>query len=327
MKKTALITGICGQDGSYLAEFLLERGYRVVGLIRRNATRNLENAEHLEDEIEIEEGDITDFSSVSKIIQKCRPQEIFNLAAMSHVHTSFDQSIATFNINTLGIINILEVVKLLGYSSRIFQASTSEMWGSSPPPQNEETIFRPRSPYAIAKLAGHEMVKLYRDAYKMYCCSGITVNHESTRRGSMFVTRKISMGVAKCLKDPSYKLKLGNLNAKRDWGFAPDYVRGFWLQLQQEDPDDFVFATGEMHSVKEFCQEAFKHVGLDWKDHVEVDRFFMRPAEVEELCGDYTKAKTILKWEPKVKFHDLVKIMVNYDCELLGLNLHLDEEK
>ena len=320
MKKTALITGICGQAGPYLAEFLLEKDYRIVGVMRRNATADLGNAKHLENDIEIIEGDLIDMSSMLKIIQLTRPQEIYNLGAMSHVHTSFDQPIASININLNGIVNILESVKVLGYSSRIYQASTSELWGSSPPPQNEETIMRPRSPYAIAKLGAHWMVKLYREAYGIYACCGITHNFESPRRGPKFVTRKISMGVAKCLQNPDFKLKLGNLNAKRDWSFCGDMVRGWWKMLQLENPDDFVFGSGEMHTVKEFVELAFSYVGLNWEDYVEVDRFLMRPCEVEELCADPTKAKEILKWERTVNFESLVKMMVDYDCKLLGVN-------
>jgi GDPmannose 4,6-dehydratase len=319
-RKTALITGVAGQAGSYLAEFLLEKDYEVVGLIRRNATRNLGTVAHLENKIDIIEGDITDMSSMLRIIQDVRPKELYSLAAMSHVHTSFEQPVATININTIGPLNILESVKSLGYSTRIYQASTSELWGSSPPPQNEETIMRPRSPYAVAKLASHWLVKLYREAYKIFCCCGITHNFESPRRGPLFVTRKISMGVAKCLQNPNYKVKLGNLDAQRDWGYCPDYVEGWWKMLQQETPDDFVFATNEMHTVREFCEVAFSHVGLNWEDYVETDRFFRRPVEVDALCGDYSKAKEILNWEPKVKFKELVQIMVDHDCELLGVS-------
>jgi GDPmannose 4,6-dehydratase len=671
MKKVALVTGVAGQDGSFMAEFLLNKGYRVVGLIRRNATRNLGNAAHLENDIDIEEGDITDTTSMMRIIQRSRPNEIYNLAAMSHVGTSFEQPIATLNINTLGVVNILEAVKTLGYSSRIFQASTSELWGDSLPPQNEDTIMKPRSPYAIAKLAAHWFIRMYREAYGMYCCAGITHNHEcffsntpvilkhggeisiqyvrnlvpnrtdiskdnskltkdyslsnvdiwngtefvslravsrrklstlenknrslvatnskygvvyttpnhllidaegekkpvtsfkkgdrlkhgrfpasftknriigaefakllgmlcadgfvghsirlinkdpdiqnifielasscfnmvgytiskkfisgfggttqyvnlsnvptelvrwirnmlydehtkhkkipseilnspdeikqeflngyyigdglkagggswefqsfksnspllcqgllylfsiccpkqdfnintfiqndriynhinlnapknnncgsnwekdplaikhiiwinkqknqhvydietasgtvsagigttivgnSERRGPLFVTRKISLGVANVLKDPSYRIKLGNIDAFRDWGFAKDFVEGFWMTLQQPKPDDFVFATGEMHSVSEFVEKAFAHVGIeDWSTYVDIDRFMMRPLEVESLCGDPSKAKEILGWEPKVKFEQLVKIMVDHDCKLFGV--------
>lgn len=319
MKKTALITGISGQDASFLAEFLLEKDYRVVGLLRRNATRDLGNVKHIENEIDIEEGDVTDFASIIGTVQKCRPHEVYSLAAQSHVHTSFTQPLASFDINTKGVVNILESVKVLGYSTRIFQASTSELWGDSPPPQNEETIMRPRSPYAIAKLAAHWMVKLYRESYDMYCCSGITHNHESERRGPLFVTRKITMGVAKCLKDPTFRIKLGNLDAKRDWGYAKDYVRGFWKVLQQPEPEDFVFATNEMHSVREFCEEAFGYVGLNWEDYVETDRFLLRPSEVEALQGDYSKAKEKLGWEPQTKFKDLVGLMVEHDCLLAGV--------
>jgi len=319
MKKTALITGVAGQDGSHLADFLLEKGYHVIGVIRRNATRNLENASHLENLIDLEEGDITDMASMLRIIQKSRPNELYSLAAMSHVHTSFEQPIASFQIDAMGVVNILEAVKTLGYSTRIFQASTSELWGSSPPPQNEETIMRPRSPYAIAKLAAHWMVRLYREAYNMYACCGITHNHEGCRRGPLFVTRKISMGVARCLKDPSFKLKLGNLDAARDWGHAKDFVEAFWLMLQQEKPDDYVIATGEMHTVREFAEKAFSCVGLDWQDHVEIDRFLKRPIEVESLCGNPEKIKNELGWEPETKFEDLVKLMVKHDCRLLGV--------
>lgn len=320
MKNVALITGVCGQDGSYLAEFLLKKDYRVIGLIRRNATRNLGNAAHLENEIEIEEGDITDASSMLRIIQRCRPKEIFSLAAQSHVGTSFEQPIATFNINTIGVINILEAVKILGYSTRIFQASTSELWGDSPPPQDEETSMRPRSPYAIAKLASHWMIKMYRDAYKMYCSTGITHNHTSERRGPLFVTRKISIGVANVLKNPNHIIKLGNIDTYRDWGYAPDFVKGFWLSLQKEKPDDYVFATGEMHSVGEFIEKAFLRAGInDWSKHVEIDRFMMRPLEVESLCGNPGKAKEVLGWEPTVKFDEIVNIMVENDCRLLGV--------
>lgn len=320
MKKTALITGISGMDGSYLADYLLEKDYRIVGIIRRNATRNLGNASHLENDVDIVEGDVTDMSSMLKIIQLCRPQELYNLAAQSHVHTSFDQPLASLDINTKGLVNILEAIKILGYSTRIFHASTSEMFGSSPPPQDLETTLCPRSPYAISKVASHHFVNLYRSAYKMYVSAGVTFNHEGERRGPLFVTRKISMGVAKCLKDPDFKLKLGNLYAQRDWGYAPDFVRGFYLALQQEIPGDFIFATGETHSVQEFCELAFSHVGLDFQDYVEVDRFLRRPAEVESLCGDYSRAKEILGWEPTVKFEELVKIMVEHDCKLLGVS-------
>lgn len=320
MRKIALVTGVAGQDGSWLAEFLLRKGYRIVGLIRRNATRSLGNVAHLENEIDIEEGDITDATSVLRVIQRCRPHEIYNLAAQSHVGTSFEQPVATFNIDTLGVVNVLEAVKSLGFSTRVFQASTSELWGDSPPPQNEETVMRPRSPYAIAKLAAHWFVRMYREAYRMYCVAGITHNHESERRGPLFVTRKISLGVANVLKDPSHRIKLGNIDAARDWGYAPDFVEGFWMALQQYKPDDYVFATGEMHTVGEFIEKAFARAGIeDWSTYVEVDRFMMRPLEVESLCGDPSKAKAALGWEPKVRFERLVRIMVEHDCQLLGV--------
>jgi len=327
MKKTALITGITGQGGSYLAELLLEKDYRVVGFMRRNATADLGMSKHLENLIEFVEGDITDMSSVFKTVQLVRPQELYNLCAQSHVHTSFDQPIATANINFIGVINVLEAVRTLGYSTRIYQASTSELWGSSPPPQNEETLMAPRSPYAVAKLGSHWMGKIYREAYKMFVGCGITHNFESPRRGPKFVTRKISMGVAKALKDPKFKLQLGNLNAKRDWSYCGDMVKGWWLMLQQEKPDDFVFASGEMHTVREFCELAFNHVGLDWKNHVEINRFFLRPLEVEELQGDASKAKNILGWESETTFEELVKMMVDHDCKLLGIEHESSEHK
>lgn len=319
-QKTALITGVCGQDGSLLADLLLEKNYRVVGVMRRNATRDLGNAKHLENLIEMVEGDITDMSSMLRIIQDVRPHEIYNMAAMSCVGTSFEQPLATLDIDTNGLVNILEVIKNVRQQTRIFHASTSELYGSSPAPQGLDTPFVPQSPYAIAKLASHHFIRLYRESYGMYCCAGISFNHEEEgRRGPYFVTRKISMGVAKCLKDPNFKLKLGNLSAKRDWGLASEYCEGFILALQQPDPNDYIFATGETHSVKEFCEKAFSYVGLNWEDHVEIDRFMLRPAEVNELCGDYSKTKELLGWEPKTRFEQLVEIMVDHDCKLLGV--------
>jgi GDPmannose 4,6-dehydratase len=318
-KKTGLITGVGGMDGSHLADFLLTENYNVFGLIRRNSTADLENAKHLENKIDIIEGDITDMSSVLRIIDSTKPHEIYNLAAMSDVHTSFEQPLATINIDTGGLINILESIKILKPQTRVFQASTSEMFGASKAPQSFDSKFIPQSPYAIAKLASHHFIRLYRESYNMYVCSGVTYNHEGVRRGPKFVTRKISMGVAKSLLNTGFKLKLGNLNAKRDWGFAPDYVKGFWMALQQEKPNDYIFSTGEMHTVKEFCEVAFSYVGLDWENFVEVDRFFMRPAEVPELCGDFSKTQELIGWEPKVKFEELVKLMVDNDCRLFGL--------
>jgi len=319
MKKTALIIGVCGQAGSYLAEFLLEKDYRVVGVMRRNATADLGNATHLENDIEIVEGDITDFSSILKIIQLTRPQELYSLAAQSHVKTSFDQPIASVNINLLGVVNILESVKTLGYSTRIAQASTSELWGATAPPHNEDSYMAPRSPYAIAKLGAHWFVKMYREAYGMYACNAIIHNYESPRRGPKFVTRKITLGVAECLKDPDFRLKLGNIKAKRDWSHAKDMVRGWWTMLQQPEPDDFVFGSGQMRSVEEFLEKAFSIVELDWQDKVDIDRFHMRPLEVDALCADTSKAKEILNWEPEISFDELVEEMVKSDCKLLGV--------
>ncbi|MFA5048799.1 MAG: GDP-mannose 4,6-dehydratase [Patescibacteria group bacterium] len=239
----------------------------------------------------------------------------------SHVHTSFEQPLATLDIDTKGVVNILEVVRNLGFTTRIFHCSTSEMFGSADPPQTIETMFIPCSPYAIAKVASHNFIRLYREAYNVYCCAGITFNHEGPRRGANFVTRKITMGVAQSLKNPSFKLKLGNLDAKRDWGFAKDYCQGFWLALQQTKPDDYIFATNEMHSVKEFCELAFSYVNLNWQEHVEFDRFLMRPSEVDALQGDYSLTESKIGWKPTIKFEELVKIMVEHDCKLLGIDI------
>lgn len=325
-RKSALITGVAGMDGSHLAEYLLEHDYHVYGVIKRNATRNLENAAHLENDIDIIEGDVTDMASMLRIIQACRPHELYNLAAQSHVHTSFEQPLASMDITANGIVNILEAVKALGYSTRIFHASTSEMFGSSPAPQDMETRFEPQSPYAIAKLAAHHFVKLYRKSYKMHASTGITFNHEGPRRGPLFVTRKITMGVAQCLKDPTFRLQLGNVHAKRDWGFAPDFVKGFHMAMQPEFGGDYIFATGETHSVQEFCEKAFGHVGLNWEDYVEFDRFLMRPAEVDELRGDFSKTTEKLGWKPEVTFDKLVEIMVDHDCALLGVGKEIVDE-
>ena len=322
-KKCALITGISGMDGSHLADYLLEKDYYIYGLIRRNATRDLGNAKHLEfnPNIDIIEGDITDMSSVLRIIQRTRPHEIYNFAAQSHVGTSFEQPIATFNINLMGIVNILESVKALGYTSRIWHAATSEMFGSTNPPQNEESLLNPVSPYAIAKVASYEMIKLYREAYSMYCCSGITFNHEGERRGALFVTRKISLGVANIVAGNQNKITFGNIAAKRDWGYSPDFVKAFHLMLQQPEPKDYVIATGDMYSVEDFIKEAFRCVGIEnWEDYVDFDRFLLRPSEVDQLQGDPSLIKKDLSWEPKVKFKELVGKMVKYDLELVGLN-------
>ncbi len=318
-KKTALLTGSFGQDCSYIAELLLEKDYNIIGIDRSNAMKSLGNSQHLEGLIDIVEGDITDMAFMFKIIQSTRPNELYNMAAQSFVHASFEQPLSTLDIDTKGVVNILECVRLLGFSTRIIQASSSEMFGAASPPQNLDTIFAPQSPYAIAKVASHYFVKLYREAYKMHCSNAVTFNHEGERRGPHFVTRKISMGVAKCLSDPTFRLKLGNLNAKRDWGYAPDYVKGFWMALQQEEPGDYIFATNEAHSVLEFVEKAFGYVGLDWKEYVEIDRFHMRPAEVDYLLGDYSKTKEQIGWEPTVKFEQLVEIMVDNDCRLAGL--------
>jgi GDPmannose 4,6-dehydratase len=314
MSKRAMVTGASGMDGSLLCELLLRKGYNVLAVIRRNATGDLGNIHHLEGMIEIEEGDITDMSSMVRLISSFKPAMIFNMAAMSHVATSFEQPLYTFEANTKGVINILEAVRTLDPSIKVFHASTSEMFGNSPAPQNQDSLFVPQSPYAIAKIASHYFVRLYREAYGLFCCSGMTFNHEHYRRGPKFLTRKVSLGVAQVLKDPSFKLRLGFLDTKRDWGWAPEYVDGFLKAMLHHKPNDYIFATGETHSVQEFCEEAFSVVGLDWKNHVVQDKKYERPAEVYELRGDYSLTQKELGWEPKVRFKELVKRMVEFDC-------------
>ncbi len=266
-------------------------------------------------------GDITDSGVLYKLIGDIRPDEIYNLAAQSHVRVSFDLPEYTFNTVSMGTLRILETIRSLKFKTKFYQASSSEMFGNAPPPQNEETPYQPRSPYGIAKLAAHEVTQNYRDAYGIFTCSGILFNHESPRRGETFVTRKITMGIANILAKKQEKLFLGNLEAKRDWGFAPEYVRAMWLMLQQKKPDDYVIATGETHSVKEFLEEAFTLSGLNWKRHVRIDPRYFRPTEVDNLCGDARKAARKLKWEPKVKFKELIKIMLNSDFKKAGLDI------
>ena len=326
MIKKALITGITGQDGSYLAEFLLNKNYKIFGLYRRSSTNTFERINHLlcNDHLELIEGDITDATGVNRIIAKVKPDECYNLAAQSHVGTSFCEPVATFNVDALGPTNFLEAIKQNSPETRFYQASTSELYGNANvSPQDENTPFRPSSPYAIAKLAAHHMVRLYREAYGMYACAGILFNHESERRGENFITRKVTKYVAKLYFfiesgfdqkfDPG-KLKLGNLNAKRDWGYAPEYCEAMWLMLQQDEPDDFVIATGETHSIRELLDVAFGCINInDWDKYVEIDSRFNRPADVHLLCGNPTKAKEKLGWESKVKFHDLITIMYSGD--------------
>lgn len=352
MSKVALITGITGQDGSYLAEFLVEKGYEVHGILRRSSSFNTGRIEHLYlDEwvrdmkkkrlIELHWGDMTDSSSLIRIISEIRPDEIYNLAAQSHVKVSFDVPEFTAEVDAVGVLRLLEAVRIVGLADkcRIYQASTSELYGKvQEVPQSEDTPFYPRSPYGVAKLYGFWVMKNYRESYGMYCCNGILFNHESERRGENFVTRKITLAAARIAKGFQDKLYLGNLNALRDWGYAKDYIECMWLMLQQDQADDFVIATGESHSVREFCTLAFKEAGIElrWegagvdekgidvktgKVLVEVDPKYFRPAEVEQLLGNPTKARTVLGWNPhKTSFEELVRIMVQHDMNELKID-------
>lgn len=322
--KRALITGITGQDGSYLAEFLLKKGYEVYGLIRRASSFNTERIEHLyidphdsKAKIFLHYGDLADSSQLTNLIYNIQPEEIYHLGAQSHVRVSFDMPEYTGDITGIGTTRMVEAIRRSGIKTKFYQASSSEMFGDSPSPQNENTPFRPRSPYAAAKVYAFWMVANYREAYNIFACNGILFNHESPRRGETFVTRKITRALARIKLGLEKKLYLGNLNAKRDWGFAGDLVEAMWLMLQQDEADDYVIATGESRSVKEFLEEAFTYKGLDWKDYVEIDPRYFRPTEVEYLQGDASKAKRKLGWEPKVKFKELVKLMVDADLQAL----------
>ncbi|MBI4447227.1 MAG: GDP-mannose 4,6-dehydratase [Acidobacteria bacterium] len=314
--RTALITGITGQDGSYLAEFLLKKNYRVVGMVRRSSTENFERIEHLQDKIELRQADLLDQLSLITLLEDVRPQEIYNLAAQSFVPTSWEQPVLTAEFTALGVTRLLEAVKLVDRSIRFYQASSSEMFGKvRETPQNEKTPFYPRSPYGVAKVYGHFLTVNYRESYDLFACSGILFNHESPRRGKEFVSRKISYNVARIRLGLSNELKLGNLKAARDWGYAGDYVRAMWMMLQQEEPQDFVVGTGRAHTVQDLVEIAFDHVGLDWKKHVKLDPALVRPAEVDHLIADATRACTILKWKPEVDFEGLVRMMVDADLE------------
>lgn len=319
MTKAALITGITGQDGSYLAELLLGKGYEVYGLVRRLSTPNMSRISHIADNIIFLEGDLTDQSSLNVAIQTAQPDEVYNLAAQSFVATSWNQPVLTGNVTGLGVTRILDAVKHFSRDAKFYQASSSEMFGNvEEVPQNELTRFCPRSPYAIAKVYGYYTTVNYRESYDMFCCNGILFNHESPRRGIEFVTRKITDGVARIHSGRSKDLRLGNLDAKRDWGYAGDYVEAMWLMLQQDLPDDYVVATGESHSVREFVEMAFSAAGLDWQDHVKTDERFMRPAEVPELRGDASKAREKLGWQPNTSFEELVEMMVKADLERIS---------
>ena len=316
MIRKALITGITGQDGAYLAEFLLEKGYEVHGMVRRASTESFERIAHLRDDVSLHQADLLDQLSIVNLIQAVRPQEVYNLAAQSFVPTSWLQPLLTGEFTALGVTRMLEAIRLVDPKIRFYQASSSEMFGSvKEEPQNEQTPFWPRSPYGVAKVYGHWITVNYRESYGIFACSGILFNHESPRRGKEFVTRKITDGVARIKLGRQEKLRLGNLDAKRDWGFAGDYVRAMWLMLQQDEPDDFVVASGRQHSVREMVELAFGCVDLDWEEHVEIDPKLLRPAEVFTLCGDAAKARTVLGWTPTVTFPELVRMMVEADLE------------
>jgi len=324
--RKALITGITGQDGSYLAEFLLSKGYEVHGIIRRASTFNTSRIDHIyvdphdpHARLFLHYGDLSDSEQISNIIYNVKPDEIYHLGAQSHVRVSFEMPEYTGNVTGLGTTRILETIRRSGNKIKYYQASSSEMFGSSPPPQNEETPFRPRSPYACAKVYAYWMVVNYREAYKIFACNGILFNHESPRRGETFVTRKITRAIANIMTKKQEFLYLGNLEAKRDWGYAPEYVEAMWKILQLNEPVDLVVGTGEAHSVREFLEEAFAYVGLNWEKYVKIDQRYFRPIDVEELVADPSKAKKVIQWEPKVRFKDLVKIMVDADLRAKGL--------
>jgi len=322
--KKALITGITGQDGSYLAEFLLEKGYEVHGLIRRSSSFNTERIDHLYKDphdptakLFLHYGDMVDGMGLREILTRVQPNEVYNLGAQSQVRISFDQPVYTAQVDAVGTVRLLEAIRDMGLQTRFYQASSSEMFGKvAEVPQKETTPFHPRSPYGCAKVYSFWQTVNYREAYGMFCCNGILFNHESPRRGQTFVTRKITRAATRIKLGLQDKLYLGNLNAKRDWGFAGDYVEAMWLMLQQEKPEDYVIATGKMHSVREFLDSAFDLVGLDWREHVEIDPRYFRPAEVEKLCGDASKARRVLNWQPKTSFEELVTIMIEADMKL-----------
>jgi len=322
--KRALITGITGQDGSYLAEFLLAKGYEVHGLIRKSSSFNTQRIDHLYQDphdpkarIFLYYGDLVDGAGLREVLTRVKPDEVYNLGAQSHVRVSFDQPIYTAQVDAVGTVRLLEALRDTGLNVRFYQASSSEMYGTAVEmPQTESTPFHPRSPYACAKVYGFWQTVNYRESYHMFCCNGILFNHESPRRGETFVTRKITRAAARIKEDLQDKLFLGNLDAQRDWGFAGDYVEAMWLMLQQDKPDDYVIATGQMHSVRQFLDAAFGRVGLEWKKYVEIDARYFRPAEVDRLCGNASKAKRLLGWQPRVSFEKLVTMMVEADWGL-----------
>ncbi len=317
--KKALITGITGQDGSYLAELLLEKGYEVHGLVRRSSSFNTWRIDHVREQLALHYGDLVDQNSLVRTLEAVQPEEVYNLAAQSHVKVSFEMPEYTTDATAMGVLRVLDAVRDLDLKTRVYQAGSSEMFGLvQETPQTEKTPFHPRSPYACSKVFGHWMAVNYRESYDMHVSNGILFNHESPRRGENFVTRKITMGVAAIKQGRAKELRLGNLDARRDWGFARDYVEVMWRMLQQDAPDDYVIATGETHSVREFCEEAFSYAGLDWKDFVQVDPKYFRPAEVDLLLGDASKARRVLGWEPKITFKELAHMMVDADLEAEG---------
>lgn len=332
----ALITGVTGQTGSYLAELLLKKGYEVHGIMRRASTFNTGRLEEIYQDPHVDSqkfflhhGDLADANTVRKLIGKVQPDEVYNLGAQSHVRVSFDIPEYTANVTGLGTLRMLEAIKdyqeNTGKKIKFYQASSSEMFGAAPPPQNEETRFHPRSPYGIAKVFAFDTTRNYREAYGMFAVNGILFNHESPRRGETFVTKKVTRGIARILAGLDKKLYLGNLDAKRDWGYAPEYCEAMYLMLQQSTPDDYVIGTGESHTVREFVEAAFAHVGLNWKDYVEIDKRYYRPAEVDSLLADAKKAREKLGWQPKTKFEDIVKIMLKHDLKKHGLNEYSDK--
>ena len=314
--KKALITGITGQDGSYLAELLLSKGYEVTGMVRRASTETFERIAHFKNQINLRQADLLDQFSLVKLLDEIQPDEIYNLAAMSFVPTSWNQPVLTGEFTALGVTKLLEAMRMVCPKARFYQASSSEMFGKVlEVPQSETTPFYPRSPYGVAKVFGHYITINYRESYDLFAVSGILFNHESPRRGKEFVTRKVTDGVARIKLGLQQTISMGNLDAKRDWGFAGDYVRAMWMMLQADKPDDYVIATGATHTVRELCEVAFSHVGLDWEAHVQIDPRFIRPAEVELLLGDSSKARRVLGWKPTVDFEGLVKMMVDADLE------------
>jgi GDPmannose 4,6-dehydratase len=329
MAKTALITGITGQDGSYLAELLLAKGYEVHGVVRRSSTMNRGRIDHLQhanpshpgsSRFLLHYGDMTDSGGLNRLVKTVRPDEIYNLAAQSHVQISFDQPEYTGDTDGMGTTRLLESIRTTGLATRFYQASTSEMFGLSPAPQNESTAFHPRSPYAAAKLYGHWMTVNYREAHHLYACSGILFNHESPRRGENFVTRKVTRGIAQILAGKTEKLAMGNLDSRRDWGHARDYVEAMWMMLQQDEPDDYVIATGVSRSVRDFVEAAFALTDLDWRDYVVLDEAYLRPSEVNDLRGDASKAAKKFGWKPKTSFEELIHEMLEHDLKLEGVD-------